>query len=162
MYKFSPKICKGITSIEVVIGVSIASVVLIYAAHTVSLFINTARDVTLKTQAVHLAEEALELTRFIRDEQWTNISGLSTGSTHYLAVSGTTITTTTTPEVIGVFTRSFRVENVYRDTTTDDVVASTTGGSVADTDSKYITATVVWGSPVQSISLTTILADIAP
>jgi prepilin-type N-terminal cleavage/methylation domain-containing protein len=153
---------RGFTAVEVLIGVALASVILIFAANTVALFINAGRVVSEKTKALYLVEEGLELIRFVRDESWSTISSLSTSGTHYLGITTSLITTTTTPEIIGGFRRSFTIQNVYRNTTTSDIVASTTGGSVADTSSKYITLSVAWGNPTTTISMTSILADIAP
>ncbi len=150
----------GITSIEVVLGVSLAGIIIAYTANSITQFINTSRDVTIQTQALFLAEDGLELVRYVRDNDWTDISALSLGSTQYLSVTSSDVTITGTPEVIDEFTRSFSVENVYRNTTSFDIVASTTGGSAADPDSKYVTMTVSWGNPTDSVSLTTILTNI--
>lgn len=150
---------RGITSIEVVIGVSIAGIVIVFAANAVSLFINGAREVTEKTQALYLAEEGLELIRFMRDEDWNELGSLSTNAIHYLDISPTTVSTAGGAEVIGDFTRSFTVANVYRNGD-DDIVASTTGGSTADTDAKYVTVTVSWNAGADDVSLSTILANI--
>lgn len=150
----------GFTSIEVIIGVVIAGVVFIYAGNAIGSFINTARDVTLKTEALYLAEDGLELVRYMRDNNWTNMSAIPADTTRYLSVSSTTVRATTTSEVIGIYRRSFTVQNVYRNSSTDDIVASTTGGSVADSDSKYVFMNVSWGSPTTTVTLTTILADI--
>lgn len=152
---------RGVTSIEVAFGVSIVAVILVFAMYAIADFINGARDVTEKTQALYLAEEGLELIRFARDEDWADISAIPLNTTRYIAASSI-ITATTTPEVIGEFTRSFTVQNVYRDNSTDDIVASTTGGSSADADSKYVTVAVSWGTPTSTVSLTSILADISP
>jgi len=152
----------GVSAVEVLIGVAIASLVLIFAANAIILFINSGRTVSEKTKGLYLAEEGLELVRFIRDQAWTNVSGLSTNSTHYLRVTGTTVTTSGTSEVIDGFQRSFRVQNVYRNSTTDDIVASTTGGSVADTNSKYVFMTVVGGNPTTTVTLTSVLSDLTP
>ena len=153
---------RGVTSLEVVIGVSIAGVILVYATYAVMEFINSARDITEKTEALYLAEEGLELVRFIRDESWSNISSLPLNTTRYLAVTSSSVSVTTTPEVIGNFTRSFRIEDVYRNSSNDDIVASTTGGSIGDDNSKYVDMTVSWGSGSSSVLLTTILTDIEP
>ncbi len=150
----------GVTSIEVVLGVSLAGIIIVYSATSIVQFINTARDVTVQTQALYLAEEGLELVRYVRDNDWTDISALSLGSTQYLSVTSSDVTITGTPEVIDEFTRSFSVQNVYRNSSTFDIVASTTGGSVSDPDAKYVTATVSWGNPTKSVSLTTILTNI--
>ena len=153
---------RGITSLEVVIGISIAALIIAFSANAVTLFLTSAREVTERTQALYLAEEGLELVRYIRDEDWNEIAGLTTNDTHYLDVSAGSIGITGSPETIGDFSRSFTVSNVYRDATTDDIVASTTGGSVADTGAKYVTVTVNWNSGVDSVSLATILAEINP
>lgn len=152
---------RGVSSIEVVIGVTIAGVVLIYSANAVSGFVNNARDVTLKTEALYLVEEGIELVKFVRDNSWITISSLPLNTTRYLVVGSSSISITTTPETVDGFLRSFTVRNVYRDATTDDIVASTTSGSVADTGSKYITMSVSWSSPKTTVSIETILADIA-
>lgn len=153
---------KGVTSIEVVLGVAIAGIVLAYTMSAVGLFVNTAHSVSVHTQALYLASDGLELTRFIRDKSWVTFNAIPINTTRYITVSATSTSITTTPEVIGDFTRSFVISNVYRNTSTDDIVASTTGGSVADTETKYITVTVGWGVGGDSVSLTTILANIEP
>jgi type II secretory pathway pseudopilin PulG len=153
---------QGITSIEVVIGVSIASIVLVYAMNALSLFINSARDVGIRTQALYLAEDGLELMRFMRDTDWATFSGIPLNTTRYLDISSTAILPTTAVETVGDFTRSFQVSNVYRNSSTDDIVASTTGGSVADSESKYVTVTVGWGTTGDAVSLSTILVNLDP
>ena len=152
----------GFTAIEVVVGVSIVGLILVYTTYAITEFINSARDVTEKTEALYLAEDGLELVRYMRDNNWATISSIPVNQTRYIEVTNTSVTVTTIPEVIDGFTRSFTLQNVYRESGTADIVASTTGGSVADTDSKYVTMTVTWGTPVKNVSLTTIIADIAP
>jgi hypothetical protein len=120
-------------------------------------FINSSHEVADETQALYLAEEGQELVRFIRDNDWTNISSLSIGVDYYLDIQTSDITTTATPEVIGRFTRSFSLEDVERDSD-DDIVSS---GSV-DSGSRYVTVSVEWGTPVRTVSLTSILTNINP
>lgn len=153
---------KGVTSIEVVLGVAIAGIVLVYAMNAIGLFVNTAHSVSVRTQALYLASDGLELLRFTRDKNWATFSATPLNTTRYIAVSATSTSITTSPEVIGDFTRSFVMSNVYRNSSTDDIVASTTGGSVADPESKYVTVTVGWGTAGDSVSLTTILANLEP
>lgn len=152
---------RGVTSIEVVVGVSIAGIVLVYAMYTITTFINSARDVGIRTQALYLAEDGLELIRFMRDDTLSTFMSVPLDTTRYLNITSTDVLPTVTPEIIGDFTRSFTISNVYRDSSTDDIVASTTGGSIADTDSKYVTVRVGWGTG-EEVSLSTILADIEP
>lgn len=146
---------RGISAVEVLIGVSILAVVFTAISFSIMQFVNTSRDVAERTQALFLAEETFEMVRFIRDEKWSHITDLSDGTTYYLQVSGGDIATSTTPEVIDQYTRSFIIESVERDGN-DDIVTSGT----PDNNSKYITATVTWGNPVRSVSLTSIIADI--
>ncbi len=58
---------KGVTSVEMVVGVSIAGLILLFSMYTIHNLINTTRDITLKTNALYLAEDGLELLRFVRD-----------------------------------------------------------------------------------------------
>jgi type II secretory pathway pseudopilin PulG len=148
---------KGITAIEALVGVSIAALILVVSTFTIVQFINTSHTVADKTQALYLAEEGQELLRFVRDNDWTNISSLSLGTDYYLEIKSADITTTTTPETIGKYSRSFTLENVERNGD-DDIVSSGT----EDNDSKYVTVTVEWGSPTQSVTLESILTNINP
>ena len=151
---------RGVMAVEMIVAVSIVAVVLIAMASAYIQFINTGKQVTEKTQALYLAEEGLELMRFVRDDNWASISSLTTGATYGLALSTTTIGVTTTPEKTGIFERTLVVSNVYRQAGTDDIVASTTGGAIADTNAKYVTVTVRWGVPTTTKSLTTILTHL--
>lgn len=153
---------KGVSAIEILVGVSIAALILIFASDTLAQFLNISHDVSEKTQALYLAEEGLELMRYVRDNNWTSLSALTVGNTYYLNPSSTSVGVGSTPETIGDFSRSVILHNVYRTPTTYDIVASTTSGSALDADAKYVTVVVSWGSPADSVSLTSILADIHP
>jgi competence protein ComGC len=153
---------RGVTAVEMLVGVSIAALILIAASTTISTFANTAHNIVTKTQALYLTEDGLELVRFVRDNDWADINSLTEGDTYYIDVDASSVEVGSTPETVGEFTRSVVFENVYRHSSTDDVVASTSPSSVEDTNSKYVTVTVSWGSPVESVSLPSILADITP
>ncbi len=161
MFSFSHN-QKGITAIEIVFGVSIAGIILVFGINAIVLFVNSARAVTEQTQALYLVEDGLELIRFARDNNWAQISVLPLNTTRYLNVTNASVVPTATPEIINGFTRSFKVNNVYRDPATDDIVASTSPGSVADSDSKYVTMTVTWGTSGKKVELETILTNIDP
>lgn len=161
MYHFVKKNKRGFTAIEVVFGVSIAALILVFSTYSIMQFVNTGRDVTNKTQALYLAEEGLELARYIHDDSWSTISGLTQNVPYAFSVTPTTIGVTTTLENIGIFTRTFTVSNVYRNAQ-DDIVASTTPGSMVDTKAKYVTTNVRWGNPTTTVSLTSIIANIEP
>ena len=151
---------RGMGMLEVVVAVSIVTVVLVFFSNTFVQFINTGKQVSEKTQALYLAEEGLELMRFVRDNNWADISTLTSGTSYALVLSPTSIGITTSPEVSGIFRRTFVVSNVYRNASSDDIVASTTVGAVADTQAKYVTMNVGWGSPTSTISLTTVLTHL--
>jgi len=146
---------RGFSGVEVLVGTSIVALILIFSVYAVVRFVNQGKDIADQTQALYLAEEALEMVRHIRDKKWSNIEDLTDGTTYYLDIDGANISTSTIPEVIGQFTRSFEIDSVERDGN-DDIVSSGT----PDDTSKYVTATVTWGSPASTVVLTTILGDI--
>lgn len=150
---------RGLSSIEIVLGVSLAALILIFVTYAVVRFVNTGRDVSDRAQALYLAEEGLELIRFVRDEDWSNIGSLTGNTSYYLDIDPTSISITGAPETIDYFERRFWVSNVYRNAD-DDIVPSTTPGSVADPESRYVTVEVTGGTPERTITLSTILANI--
>lgn len=145
----------GVTAVEILVGLSIIAILFVVVSFSIMQFINTGKQVAERTQALFLAEEAVEMVRFIRDEKWSYIQDLTDETTYYLNITGSDIATSTSPEVIGIYTRSFEIDSVERDMN-DDIVQSGT----PDNTSKYVTATVTWGSPANSVSLTSIVADI--
>ncbi len=159
MHWFMKRREQGVTSIEVAFGVSIAALVLIFTLHSIMQFMTAGRIASEKTKAVYLAEDGLELLRFVRDESWASISALNTSTTYYLSVTSSLVSVTTVPQTIDGYARSFRLSNVYRNSS-DDIVTSTTSGAVADTSSKYITMRVAWDTSTST--LVTILTEIDP
>ena len=146
---------RGVTIFEIMIGIGLVSLILVFTTHAITRFVEVGGDIADKTEALYLAEESLEALRFLRDGSWSTVSGLTDGTEYYLSISSTTIGVTTTPEWVGIFRRSFVIDSVERDGN-DDIVTSGT----PDGDSKYITASVSWGAPTSTVSLTTILADL--
>lgn len=152
---------RGVAAVEMLVGIAIASLILIFTTYAIMSFVSAGRDIADKTQALYLAEEALEVVKFLRDGDWDTLDGLSDNTRYYLDIDPTTIGLNGSPEIVGIFRRSFYVTDVYRNNT-DEIVASTTAGSSADSGSKYVTAVVTWGTPTSTVELTTIIADIAP
>lgn len=146
---------RGISIIEVVLGVSIAAVTIAFMSHAVVRYASVGTENLERARAVFLAEESIELMRYLRDDSWTNISSLTNGTKYYLSLSTTTIATTTVPSLIDtVYTRTITTSAVYRATSGDDIVASTSGASKAiDVNTKLITATVTWGRSSSTVSL---------
>ena len=146
---------KGISLIEVLVGVAVLSMVLGSVVLTLTVFFSSAGRTLADTRATYLAEEGIEAMRFIRDEDWNEIVSLATSTTYYFDISTTTLATTTVPEVIeGIYSRSFVLDNTERDGN-DDLVES---GGTDEAGGRFVTVTVSWGS--RSVSLTSALFNI--
>lgn len=129
---------KGITLVEVMVGVSLVAVIGVFVGVTVAQFSQTRADILDSAKKAYLAEEGYEILKFLRDEDWNNIDSLTFGVEHYLDVSTTSVAVSGTPEVIdGQFNRNFSLQKVYRDSS-DDIVASTTSGATVDDRVKKI------------------------
>ncbi len=151
---------KGVTLIEVAIGVSILSIVVIMLIHSMTLFLDTRGEILRKEKALFLTEEGIEMMRYIRDEDWNVLStDLSSDTIYYFDVSASRVGTTTAQEVVdSSYYRQFELHDVYRDNTSDDIVASTSGSSYVDTGSKELVVRV--GYDGGTTTLKTILTNI--
>lgn len=149
---------RGALIVEVVIGISIVLMVLAGVVQTLSIVVQSASDIQERNRTLLLAEEGIEFLFYLRSVDWTNISGLTTNTSYSFSVSTTSVATVSSPEVIdGVYTRTFTIWPVYRDSD-DDIVASTTGGAVLDPGAFY--AEVFVTSPSATSSLWTIISNI--
>ncbi len=153
---------RGISLIEVVVGVSIMAFVLLFLLLTMTLFLETRAKILNDTKSLYLAEEGIEVLRHVRDDNWNDIAGLTIDTPHFLSISTTSIAITSTPEVIdGGWQREVVFHELYRDSATDDVVASTTGGSYVDTDGRVAIVRVGYaGSTTTVQTILTNLFDI--
>jgi type II secretory pathway pseudopilin PulG len=152
----------GVTVVEVLIGLVILSLVMVFIFHTFTLFFNAQRLTVQSSQAIYLAEQGQEMVRYLRDDDWNTFEGLSKNTQLYLQVATATIAMTATPQVLdGTFTRSVYIRDAYRNAS-DDFVASTTPGASIDTDSRVIDVVVSWGTnrQVRLQSLLTNIRDI--
>ena len=155
----TPTYTKGVSVVEVMIGLFIFSLILIFIFHTFSLFFAAQRKALETTQALYLAEEGTELLKYIRDASWTQITNVTPGTTRYLAVATGTIAISATPEVINSqFTRSFILRRAYRNSS-NDLVPSTTSGATIDSGSFVVESRVTWGAN-KSVELHTLLTNI--
>lgn len=153
---------KGVTIVEVMIGLLILSIAMVFIFHTFTLFFTAQRLTVQNAQAVYLAEEGQEMMRYLRDDNWTTFSGLAYDTARYLSIATSTIITNTTPEVIeGLFTRTITIRRAYRNSN-DDLVASTTPGASVDVGSRLVEISVTWGTTngVKLYSLLTNIHDI--
>jgi len=150
---------KGFMIIEVLVAASIIAMSVLAASNVAQKSVNVSRQAFHSAQAAFLLEEGAEAVRIYRDNAWSNISGMTIGSDYYASFSGGTWIFSTTPSTIDRFTRKIVVSDVYRDSTSQDIVSS---GGVLDTGTKFVTITVSWyqGSVLVSKTLQFYLADI--
>jgi len=149
---------RGISVVEVLIGVALFALIVVFVSHAVSLFLASAERSQHTVRALYLAQEGQEVLRFLRDDNWSDITDLSTDTMYYFDLGPTAVATTTVTELVdGRYTRSFILREVYRDSD-DDVVASTTAGASVDAGSRRAVVRVEWGG--ERVQLETILTNI--
>jgi len=83
----------------------------------------------------------------MRDDAWANLSSLTSGAWYYLAWNGTKWTATSTATTTdGTFTRTFKLDDVYRRNSDKDIVASDSADPKAlDANTKKLTVQVAFG-----------------
>ncbi len=132
---------KGISVVEVVVASTIISVFFLSLAGVYNLYIKIGARGLNTTKAAFLAEEGVEVMKFLRDTSWsTRIDPLIEGNTYYLSWNGSAWTTTTVPQYINEFERSVVLESVYRDSGGDIVV----GSGTEDVNTKKVTVSIAW------------------
>ena len=117
-----------------------------------------------KISANFLAEEGLEVMRYLRDESWEdNLKNLSVSTNYYIDFdkinSEWSVGTANPGPIDGRFTRVITVANVSRDGL-DNIVLT---GGTNDPDTKKINVAISWSAApgtVSSITLSTYLSDI--
>ena len=147
----------GISAIEAVIGISLLALVLLFSIDTIGRFVRTGAATVEKTQALYLTEEMLEAVKFIRDTRWATFQSLSLNQDLYITRSGSTMSITTTPQPIDVFTPRFRLYAVYRDAVSDDIVAT---GGVLDPKTRLMVASTTWSGG--EVALSQYVTDFTP
>lgn len=133
---------RGATVVEGLIAALIALAVMVGLVSTYNLFVRLVQMNTETVQALYLLEEGVAALHMIRDTAWYGVSSVPVATMYYLSFDGASWATTTTPENIDGFTRSFVLEDVYRDGN-DDI---TTSGGTLDPGTKLATFTVSWDS----------------
>lgn len=147
---------RGISIVEVLVGIALFSIVVVFVANALGIFLTNATVVRERSKATLLAMEGQEMVRHLRDQNWNEISARTVGSDYYLDIAPDVIELTTTPEVVdGTYTRTITFTDVYRNAS-DDVVPSGTSGATVDGGSRFVTVAVVWeGETVELNSLVT-------
>ncbi|TSC78486.1 MAG: Uncharacterized protein G01um101429_759 [Parcubacteria group bacterium Gr01-1014_29] len=140
---------RGFGIVEIIVALSVMVLALSGVVTAVGLSLRAVKETTRKTQAAYLLEETLEAVKHLRDQSWnTHITSLTINTEYYLDFTGGhwEVITASVP-VSGIFTRSFRLENVLRDS--NDDIAST---GTLDPDTKKLIATVTWTTPTVTAS----------
>jgi Tfp pilus assembly protein PilV len=129
----------GFLMVEVLIVTSIIAVSVLAFMAVAQKSIYLSRQSLHTAQAVFLLEEGAEATRIVRDNGWVNITALNT-STDYYPTFSSTWTLSSTPNTVGIFTRTVNVEAVNRDNSTDDIAEVGT----EDDGTRLVTVEVSW------------------
>lgn len=129
--------------VEVMVAVAIVAASIFTCIFVSNRAVFIARQSVYTTQASFLLEEGAEVVRIVRDNAWTNISGLTVGTDYYPNFTGGTWTLSSTspnPSQTGIYTRTVAVAAVNRDNITADISATGTD----DPGTKMVTVTVSW------------------
>ncbi len=155
---------KGVSLVEVIIAVSIISLGFVVVAQAYVTLVKVSLANTKKIQGALIAEEGMEAIRGIRDISWSSkIANLSVNTKYYFAFSTTTnlwTSTSTLGYVDGTFARSFTLQNVYRNGSSNIASSGT-----LDPNIKKVVVSVAWqdksATTTKTIStyLTNILAN---
>ena len=126
--------------VEILVATSIITVSILATTAVTQKSISVSRQAFHATQAAFLLEEGAEAVRILRDNAWSNISSLTPNTNYYPTFSGGTWILSTTPNTIGIFTRTVNIALVNRDNTTKDIGSTGTD----DAGTKLVTVTVFW------------------
>lgn len=141
---------RGFGLIEILIAVSIVTATIFAFTEVATKSVRLTSKALAITQAGFLLDEGVEAVKILRDNAWTNIGGVTNGTTYYLQFSGSAWSLTQTPQTIDAFTRTVVFSSVSRDAS-DDI--ATTG--TVDSNTKKVTVTVSWvdqtGSTVSKV-----------
>ncbi len=152
----------GLTLVEVLIATSIMLAFLLALFGVQNLYLKTAFSSGEVIQATELAEESLEVMRFLRDSSWdANIVPLSLGVNYGLVLdAGTWQATTTNIWVDGTFERTVVLSAVYRDSSGD---ITSGGGGTLDPGTLLVVSNVSWwkDGATTTKSISTYLTDLS-
>lgn len=148
IHEFSKSQSAGFLVVEILVAISIVTAAILTAMSVSQKSITVSRQSVHTTQAAFLLEEGAEAVRVMRDNNWTNISGLTAGTTYYPTFTSGTWTLSTTPNSLGIFTRTITMQSVTRDNTTKDI----SGSGTVDPDARLFTVTVSWSEGATTVT----------
>ena len=160
MKNLNKNLNSGLTLVEVLIATSIILVFLLAFSSVHNLYLKTAFSNGEIIKATELAEESLEVVRFLRDSSSnTNIAPLSLGTGYYLVFEGGEWQVTTTEALVdSLFERVVTLSAVYRDASADIV----SGGGTLDPGTLMVVSSVSWsrGGATTTKSISTYITNI--
>jgi prepilin-type N-terminal cleavage/methylation domain-containing protein len=162
------------TIIELLVVIAIIGVALASLVGLAAFSLNTSIRTKAVTEATALAQEELEAVRNFRDTvSWGNddpanrydgLGVVSLGTNYYPALSSAAPPDwmlLAGTETISGFTRRVVFSQIYRDDTSQNIVAPGCSGCSLDPDTKSVTATVSWleRGTTRNVELTTYLTN---
>jgi len=135
---------EGLTLVEVLIATSIISAFLLALFGVHNLYLKTALSNGEVIKATGLAEESLEVMRFLRDSSWSaNIAPLSLDVDYGLVFdAGVWQVTADNIWIDDTFERTITLSAVYRDSS-GDIISS---GGTLDPDTLLLVSNVSWSN----------------
>jgi prepilin-type N-terminal cleavage/methylation domain-containing protein len=147
----------GFSLIEAVIAIAIITVILVSMVAVFQTMVIFEKK-TLKTrQATLLADQAIEVTKSLRDDDWANIENLDIGEKYYLHFDDVDWALNLTPSMVNGFTQTVTAQTAYRDGSGKIAESGT-----ADESTRLIVAEVSWPHVGETATVTskTYLTDL--
>ena len=107
---------KGFSLVEVVVGAAIMLLIVFGVVSTYLFYLRISISNPLRVKATLMAEEGIEVLKFLRDGHWSSVGNLAVSTDYYLNFDGLNWSISEEPQYSDLrFDRKFTVENVYRD-----------------------------------------------
>jgi hypothetical protein len=135
---------KGSSLIEVIVVASIFATAFISFESTFIGLSKFHNRNTLQIKGQLLAEEGIEIIRYLRDSGWSSFSSIPLDTDYYFSLQIASWTATSTPEVVdGVFHRHFKLSEVQRSSLLPSGPIVSSGG-IIDPNTRKATLDVSW------------------
>lgn len=135
---------KGISLVEVIVVLGMLGVVVMAMVQLNLMYSKSISAGSLGIRASAVAVETMEALRSIKEENWAVLADLIPGNTYYLSFSEDdkkwSVEVSDPGKIGGIFSRSFKMSEVYRDYATDSISQS----GALDDGALGIEANVYW------------------
>ena len=152
----------GFSLLEIIIVLGFLGIVAVSLVQLNLMFSRGIAAGSLNVRANAIGAETAEALRFIKENQWNDLGNLTPNTVYYLSFSGSpskwNVVSSDPGKIDNIFTRTFKVSQVYRDAVTGKVVSA--GGSL-DTKTLLAEVNIDWNEKGRdkNIKLATYLAD---